>query len=464
MVIKFAPSEWEKILIDFNNACAYKLYDRLNYETWKTMIRETKQSCYVYIDTEDEEAKKANCWAMLSTKEYFAKKEIGYWHVGLDKDKNSFGKYLYCNWESYDYLEHKTKDDWPTATNDMISSTLDNNKISSLSSYIDNSCSISCPIDSGAVLTYNPESDWIATNKISTEYCGVVDTLEMRFSEKADLEELHTVQAQVDSINSEIDNLHGHLDALYHMKADKRLVDEEHCTIAHLEFEFQTLAERLQDVVQSLEDLNKTINNKDEKKEKNSMFKFDFGSCADNEKIAMSMYGLAIRNEAGIWVSYDANTKSVIDVDILNFRDMNRYIYKMPIAMKDIAVGDMVIHNKVPMFVNEITSEGKIVVIDIYAGEEKIIMPTKNMFGFNFVTKVVSLLDMNGMAKPSEDNPFGNLGMLMMLESGDIDPMMLMMMSGGKMDMSNPMMMYALMNKSSSSDIMPLIMMANMSK
>ena len=437
-------------------------YKKMDYETWKALTRKTRDKC-VYIDTEDSIIKRLGIWAMLSTEEYFNEKDLKkHWHLGLDISKNSFGRFLYDNWSSFDYLEHKTKDDLPTAINDMISSTLDNNKISTLSSYIDdNSYSITCPTNYDAVLTYHPESDWIATNKISTEYCGVTDALETRFSEKADLEELHAVQAQVDSINSEIDNLHGDLDAIYYMKADKRLVDD---TIVHLEFEFQTLAEKLQDVVQSLEDLNKTINNKDEKKEKNSMFKFDFGSCADNEKIAMSMYGLAIRNEAGIWVSYDANTKSVIDVDILNFRDMNRYIYKMPIAMKDIAVGDMVIHNKVPMFVNEITPEGKIVVIDIYAGEEKIIMPTKNVFGFNFVTKVVSLLDMNGMAKPCADNPFGNMWMLMMLEDGDIDPMMLMMMNGGKMDMSNPMMMYALMNKSSDSDILPLIMMANMSK
>lgn len=460
MVIKFAPSEWERILKVFQQNCNNKLFKKVDYENWKTLTRETRNKC-VYIDTDAPMAKKANVWAILSV-EYPAEKNS--FNIGLDISRNSFGCFLYDNWSSFDYLEHKTKDDLPTAANDMISSTLDNNKISSLSSYIDDSCSISCPTNYDAVLTYNPESNWIATNKISTEYCAVTDTLEMRFSEKADLEELHAVQAQVDSINSEIDNLRSDLDATYCMKADKYLVDKANCSIERLEVEFQTLAERLQDVVQSLEDLNKTINNKDEKKEKNSMFKFDFGSCADNEKIAMSMYGLAIRNEAGVWVSYDANTKSVIDVDILNFRDMNRYIYKMPIAMKDIAVGDMVIHNKVPMFVNEITPEGKIVVIDIYAGEEKIIMPTKNMFGFNFVTKVVSLLDMNGMAKPSEDNPFGNLGMLMMLESGDIDPMMLMMMNGGKMDMSNPMMMYALMNKSSSSDIMPLIMMANMNK
>lgn len=394
----------------------------MDYELWKQLKRETKDKC-VYIDTDTPLAKKNNSWAILSV-EHPA--EGNCFRLGLDDSKNSIGKFLHENWDCFDYLQHKTKDDWPTATNDM---TLDSNKVSVLSSYIDDSCSISCSTDSGSIFTYHPESDWIATNKISTPYIAA-DTLETRFGEKA----------------------------------DKYLVDKANCRIDCLEVEFKALEESLKDVVQSLEDLSKTINNKDEKKEKNNMFKFDFGSCAGNEKIAMSMYGLAIRNEAGVWVSYDANTKSVIDVDILNFRDMNRYIYKMPIAMKDIAVGDMVIHNKVPMFVNEITPEGKIVVIDIYAGEEKIIMPTKSPFGFNFITKVVSLLDMNGMAKPCADNPFGSMMMLMMLEDSDIDPMMLMMMNGGKMDMSNPMMMYALMNKSSSSDIMPLIMMANMNK
>jgi hypothetical protein len=420
VVIKFAPSEWERVLKTFQKDCDDNFYKKMDYELWKQLKRETKDKC-VYIDTDTPLAKKNNSWAILSV-EHPA--ENGF-KLGLDDSKNSIGKFLHENWDCFDYLQHKTKDDWPTATTDM---TLDN-KVSDLSSYIDDMRSISCSTDSGSIFTYNPESDWIAINKISTPYTAA-DTLETRFGEKA----------------------------------DKYLVDKANCSIERLEVEFKALEESLNDVVQSLEDLNKTINNKDEKKEKNNMFKFDFGSCAGNEKIAMSMYGLAIRNEAGVWVSYDANTKSVIDVDILNFRDMNRYIYKMPIAMKDIAVGDMVIHNKVPMFVNEITPEGKIVVIDIYAGEEKIIMPTKNMFGFNFVTKVVSLLDMNGMAKPCADNPFGNMWMLMMLEDGDIDPMMLMMMNGGKMDMSNPMMMYALMNKSGNSDIMPLIMMANMNK
>lgn len=394
----------------------------MDYELWKKLKRETKDKC-VYIDTDTPLAKKNNSWAILSV-EHPA--EGNCFRIGLDDSKNSIGKFLHENWDCFDYLQHKTKDDWPTATNDM---TLDSNKVSALSSYIDDSCSISCSTDSGAIFTYNPESDWVIANKISTSYIAA-DNLETRFGEKA----------------------------------DKYLVDEAQSRIDCLEVEFKALEESLKDVVQSLEDLNKTINNKDEKKEKNNMFKFDFGSCAGNEKIAMSMYGLAIRNEAGVWVSYDANTKSVIDVDILNFRDMNRYIYKMPIAMKDIAVGDMVIHNKVPMFVNEITPEGKIVVIDIYAGEEKIIMPTKSPFGFNFITKVISLFD--GVFQPaSKENPFGNMWMFAMLSDGNFDMkdmLMFSMMTGNNIAGNvNPMMLMAMADsKDKANDwILPMMLM-----
>lgn len=393
----------------------------MDYELWKQLKRESKDKC-VYIDTDTPLAKKNNSWAILSV-EHPA--EGNCFRIGLDDSKNSFGKFLHENWDCFDYLQHKTKDDWPTATTDM---TLDN-KVSALSSYIDDSCNISCSIDSSAIFTYNPESDWITASKISTPYIAA-DNLETRFSEKA----------------------------------DKYLVDDAHSRIGRIEVEFKALEESLNDVVQSLEDLNKTINNKDENKEKNNMFKFDFGSCAGNEKIAMSMYGLAIRNEAGVWVSYDANTKSVIDVDILNFRDMNRYIYKMPIAMKDIAVGDMVIHNKVPMFVNEITPEGKIVVIDIYAGEEKIIMPTKSPFGFNFITRVISLFD--GVFQPaSKENPFGNMWMFAMLSDGNFDMkdmLMLSMMTGNNIAGNvNPMMLMAMADsKDKANDwILPMMLM-----
>lgn len=49
----------------------------------------------------------------------------------------------------------------------------------------------------------------------------------------------------------------------------------------------------------------------------------------------------------------------------------------------------------------------------------------------------------------------------MMMGDNGIDPMMLMLMNGGKMDMSNPMMMYMLMKDGNANDMLPLMLMMN---
>ena len=197
-------------------------------------------------------------------------------------------------------------------------------------------------------------------------------------------------------------------------------------------------------------------------KENDSMnlFKnFDFGSC-ENDNVKMSMYGIAVKNANGTWVSYDAKSENVVDVDILNFDA--KYLYKMPVAIKDVKVGDVVIHNRKPMFVT-VVEGGKLGAIDPAAGEEKVILLTKSMFGFDFVTKVVNLFgDLSATA--SADAPFGNMLPLMLLADGDkSDDMLPLMfaMNGGKLDMSNPMMLYFLMKDNKSNNMLPLMFMAN---
>lgn len=195
------------------------------------------------------------------------------------------------------------------------------------------------------------------------------------------------------------------------------------------------------------------------KKEKKEMkgFNFDFGPCT-GDNVRMSMYGLAIKNTAGVWVSY--NKGAIIDVDCFNF-DGGKYMYKMPVPVNQVKVGDVVIHNKVPMFVTDIKGND-ISVIDIREGEKKSIIPTTNMFNFNFVTKVVSLFNMFGDA-PSPEQPFGNFLPLMMMgeDNSDIDPMVmfLMMQSGGNFT-ANPMLMYMMMSKDKSIDPMLLLLMS----
>lgn len=212
----------------------------------------------------------------------------------------------------------------------------------------------------------------------------------------------------------------------------------------------------------------KANENKNDEGEKTKMkgFNFDFGPCT-NDQVRMSMYGLAIKNASGEWVSY--NDGQVVNVDVLNF-DGAKYMFKMPVAVKDIAVGDIVIHNRVPMFVESV--ENGIHVVDIRAGEKKEILPTTNMFGFNFVTKIVSLFNAF-QSSPTPDQPFGNMLPFLMLNSEDgksvdSDTMLMFMMmqnqNGSANVFANPMMLYFLMKDKGGNDILPLMLMMNQSK
>ena len=103
--------------------------------------------------------------------------------------------------------------------------------------------------------------------------------------------------------------------------------------------------------------------------------------------------------------------------------------------------------------------------IDPRAGESKEILFTKSPFGFTFVTKLVSLLDMSGI-NANIDSPFGNLLPLAMMGDKDCDTgtmmaMMMMMNSEScSFDMSNPMMMYALMSGDNKDMLLPMMLMA----
>ena len=209
-----------------------------------------------------------------------------------------------------------------------------------------------------------------------------------------------------------------------------------------------------------------TIDNKKEKKDMNFFKNFEFGPVK-NDTVRLSPYGLAVKNLDGSWVSYDSASDSIIDVDVFNFEGKN-LIYKIPAAPHTVRAGDMIVHQGKGMYVVADVCEGDtcVSVIDPRAGESKEILFTKSPFGFTFIVKLVSLLDMSGIdANP--DNPFGNLWPLAMMGDKDCDAatmmaMMMMMNSEGcNFDMSNPMMMYALMSGDNKDMLLPMILMAN---
>lgn len=214
--------------------------------------------------------------------------------------------------------------------------------------------------------------------------------------------------------------------------------------------------------------------NKRKENDKMKFGNFDFGPCT-NDNVRMSMYGIAIKNAAGTYVSYDATSGEIIGVDVFNF-DGGKYMFKLPVAIKDVKVGDVIIHNRTPMFVVGFAENtGDLIAVDIRAGEKKTIMPMRNMFHFDFVTKIVSLFDMNGMTQPSSDMPFGNMLPLMMMsdDNKDMDMkdilMMSMLANGGNMSNMNPMLLYFLAfdeadGTSMKDKLLPMMLLSNQQK
>lgn len=214
--------------------------------------------------------------------------------------------------------------------------------------------------------------------------------------------------------------------------------------------------------------------NKRKENDKMKFGNFDFGPCT-NDNVRMSMYGIAIKNAAGTYVSYNAASGEIIDVDVFNF-DGGKYMFKLPVAIKDVKVGDVIIHNRTPMFVVGFAENtGDLIAVDIRAGEKKTIMPMRNMFHFDFVTKIVSLFDMNGVTQPSSDMPFGNMLPLMMMsdDNKDMDMkdilMMSMLANGGNMSNMNPMMLYFLASDeadgtSMKDKLLPMMLLSNQQK
>lgn len=208
------------------------------------------------------------------------------------------------------------------------------------------------------------------------------------------------------------------------------------------------------------------IKGKENKKmDTNKMFNFEFGPVS-SECYRLSPYGIAINTSKNGWVSYNAKTQEVFNVDVINF-DASKVIYKMPVALNAIAAGDILMHCGKPVFVREVhLDHGIVSAVDFTTSTLVDILPVKSPFGFNFFTKVCSLIDFTNAASANADNPFGNLLPFMLMgdnQNDDFDPTLaFFMMNNGNMDFkNNPMAWYFLMNRSDNknSNILPFLFM-----
>ena len=210
-----------------------------------------------------------------------------------------------------------------------------------------------------------------------------------------------------------------------------------------------------------------------EKKKEKTMFEsmmknLHFGK-ADNAK--MSIYGPALREAVSgdTWIAFDKSKEQWIDVPWEAILDIP--LFEMPVAKNDIQIGDFIFHVGVG-WVRVIDFDDEMnyfIEAEDPSNHEIIkILPTRNIFGFDFYTKLIVPFDMGAtFGGASASNPFGMLPMLMMMSdknksgSGDNSILMaMMMMQNGTMDFtSNPMMLYALLGDKGSDNSMLMAML-----
>lgn len=194
----------------------------------------------------------------------------------------------------------------------------------------------------------------------------------------------------------------------------------------------------------------KTYNNIDETKiENKGDNKMNFNKIFPNAEIGkaknvkMSVYGPAFHTYEEREVAFKDG--EWIDVTGLTFDFCPAYV--CPVKASEIAVGDFIKH--LNCWCRVIGIDGVNITAENIAAHEVItILPIKSMFGFDFYSKLILPF---GDFTANMGDMFSNPVMTMMLFGGDSkdfnDMLPLMLMSGGKFDMSNPMMLYFLMKE-----------------
>lgn len=195
----------------------------------------------------------------------------------------------------------------------------------------------------------------------------------------------------------------------------------------------------------------------------------DMGKITD-DTIKMSARGPAFHTGGGNYATYENGDLTDVTAMLLPIDLM----FKMPVAIKDVKVGDIVRHANDYVVVTKV-DDGKFEVVHPKRREVATILPLKNMFGINYLTKVISLAGdlMKGIGGDANaDNPFGAylpmlalggdmdmkdiLLMTTISKGGNIDPMMMMLLAGeGNID---PMMLMAMNGGGDMSAMLPLLL------
>ena len=138
--------------------------------------------------------------------------------------------------------------------------------------------------------------------------------------------------------------------------------------------------------------------NKEEKKvkEETNMFSnlgSSFGKIG-SDQFRLSINGLAVKGKDGKYVTFNPETRELVEVTTGFFDDMKDLLFLMPIT--ELEVGDIIIHQNKPYYIT-VSKDNVVKGIDFEDAIESTLVPKTNVFGMKYYTKVFNCLGTNNI-------------------------------------------------------------------
>ena len=190
-------------------------------------------------------------------------------------------------------------------------------------------------------------------------------------------------------------------------------------------------------VIECIDEINRKNKEKESKKMTNP-FGLKCGQITD-DSACLTTKGIAVRNTNNQYVTYRDGAIEDVSAYVIK----GNFLYAMPIAYKNIGYDDVIIYNnKYYAIVGNEDMPDSFDAIELNTGEVKTLLPAKSPFGFNYLMKVFSPISLD----VSEDEPFGNLPLLMMMNEGNNKNLLPLLMLSKDMNKKIDPMIWVMMN------------------
>mgnify|MGYP001034504110 CR=1 FL=1 len=134
----------------------------------------------------------------------------------------------------------------------------------------------------------------------------------------------------------------------------------------------------------------------EEREERTNMFNSfnqNFGKI-NSTQFKLSINGLAVRGKDGKYLTFNPETRELIEVTNGFFDNMSDLLFMMPAV--EVEKGDIILHQNKPYYITSVT-EHSVKGVDFEEAVESVLIPKTNVFGVKYFTKVFNCLGTNNV-------------------------------------------------------------------